>query len=43
MERNFCCVMKVELYDGDRGGLGRPIEYIDEMDTMEGWDETEDR
>lgn len=46
MERNFCCVRKVELYEGDSGGLGSPIGYIDVIDgteTKEGWDEIEDR
>lgn len=42
MERNFCWVVKVELYEGDSGGLGRPIEYMDETETVERCDDTED-
>lgn len=26
VERNFCCVMKVELYEGESGGLESPTE-----------------
>lgn len=43
MERNFCCVIKVELHAGDSGGLGRPIEYMDGTVKKDGRDEMEDR
>lgn len=42
MERDFCCAVRVELYEGDSGGLGSPIEHMDGAETREGWDEMED-